>query len=183
MSRLQWWRPWPSLLALPTSWRRYPGFKLWGSRDFVPSRNCVPARLTQFRKALVSTWSFVPLRRAPGFLAIGTGGHFKGKDPNVPIARLAREWVDGALVVYVGQAGTRSAGTLRKRIHQMIRFGEGSPVGHWGGRLVWQLEDAAALQVCWKVVRDTTARTAEKELIGAFKLIRGGRRPFANLRY
>ena len=119
----------------------------------------------------------------PGFLAIGTGGHFKGKDPNVPIARLAREWVDGALVVYVGQAGTRSAGTLRKRIHQMIRFGEGSPVGHWGGRLVWQLEDAAALQVCWKVVRDTTARTAEKELIGAFKLIRGGRRPFANLRY
>ena len=117
----------------------------------------------------------------PRFLAVGTGGHFKGKDPSVPIARLASEWVDGALVVYVGQAGTRSTGTLRKRICQLIRFGEGSPVGHRGGRLVWQLEDAAELQVCWKEVRDTPARTAEKALIEAFKSIHGGRRPFANL--
>ena len=39
----------------------------------------------------------------PKFLEIGTGGHFKGKNPNQPIARLKDEWVDGAAIVYVGQ--------------------------------------------------------------------------------
>ena len=35
----------------------------------------------------------------PKFLSIGTGGHFKNKDPNVPIRRLKNEWVSDATIV------------------------------------------------------------------------------------
>ena len=60
------------------------------------------------------------------FLAIGIGGHFKRRDPNVPITRLASEWVDGALVVYVGQAGTRSIGTPPTADDQRKERGRGA---------------------------------------------------------
>ena len=118
----------------------------------------------------------------PRFRAVGTGGHFKGRDPNVYVSRLTAEWVDDALIVYVGQSGSGSQGTLRKRIGQMVRFGEGYPVGHWGGRLVWQLQDAEELQICWQTTQDDNPRDVEKELIHAFKSFHEGRRPLANLR-
>ena len=117
----------------------------------------------------------------PEFLGVGTGGHFKNKDPNVPLARLAHEWVEGALIVYIGQTGSGGNGTLKKRIADMIRFGQGARVGHWGGRLVWQPRGANQLLACWKVIREDDPRNVEKELIATFKSIYGGRRPFANL--
>ena len=117
----------------------------------------------------------------PAFLATGTGGHFKQRDPNVPVARLRDEWVDDALVVYIGQSGSGSSGTLKRRIAQMLRFGQGVPVGHWGGRLVWQLCDAERLQVCWRALHGDDPRTVEAEWIGVFKSLYGGKRPFANL--
>ena len=120
-------------------------------------------------------------RSAPEFLATGTGGHFKGKDPNVPVARLRDEWVDDALVVYIGQSGSGSSGTLERRIAQMLRFGQGAPVGHWGGRLVWQLRDAERLQVCWRALFGDDPRTVEAEWIAVFKSLHDGKRPFANL--
>lgn len=119
-----------------------------------------------------------PRMSAPRFRKVGTGGYYKGKCPNVPIATLHREWIEGALVLYVGQTCT----TLRKRIGAMIRFGKGASVPHWGGRLVWQLEDAAELQFCWKKVLERPPRDVEKELLATFKSCYGGRRPFANLR-
>lgn len=118
----------------------------------------------------------------PEFLDVGTGGHFKNKDPNVPVSRLKDEWVDGAVAIYIGQTGSRSKGTLKKRIGELIRFGQGSLVGHRGGRLIWQLRAADRLLVCWKEVVDDDPRKFEKELIEAFKSAHGGRRPFANLR-
>ena len=118
----------------------------------------------------------------PRFLAVGTGGHFKGQDPNVPISRLTEEWVSGALVLYVGQTGSNSKGTLRTRIRELIRFGEGVPIGHKGGRLVWQLQEAEKLQICWRTLQHDNPRGIEKELIRTFKTFHEGRRPFANLR-
>ncbi len=114
----------------------------------------------------------------PEFLKVGTGGHFKGKDPNVPIARLKDEWVEGAVIVYVGQSGR----TLKKRIDELIRFGQGDPVGHRGGRLIWQLPGADRLLVCWKEIADDDPKQFENALIEAFKSAYGNRRPFANLR-
>ena len=114
---------------------------------------------------------------SPEFLEVGTGGHFKSKDPNVSIARLKDEWVEGALIVYVGQLGR----TLKKRINELIRFGQGSRVGHRGGRLIWQPRGADRLLVCWKEIADDNPKQFEKELIEAFKSAYGDRRPFANL--
>lgn len=118
----------------------------------------------------------------PEFLDVWTGGHFKGKDPNVPISRLKDEWVEGAVTVYIGQSGSKSKGTLKRRIGELIRFGQGSGIGHRGGRLIWQLRGSDGLLVCWKEIADSDPKEFEKELIEAFKSTNGGRRPFANLR-
>ena len=118
---------------------------------------------------------------APSFREIGTGGHFKGKNPNVPIRELENEWVDGETVIYIGKAGgQKSNATLRKRLKQYIRFGSGEAVGHWGGRYIWQLEDADQLLFCWKAYAD--AEQLEKALIATFKECHDGKRPFANLK-
>jgi len=29
-----------------------------------------------------------------------------------------------------------------------MKFGQGSPTGHWGGRYIWQLEDYKKLIIC-----------------------------------
>ena len=118
----------------------------------------------------------------PDFLEIGTGGHFKNKDPNVPLARLQDEWVTDARIVYIGQSGRGSSGTLKNRIRQMLRFGRGARVDHWGGRLVWQLRDAEQLQVCWKEIRTGDPKVVETQWIQTFKSLYGGKRPFANLK-
>lgn len=120
---------------------------------------------------------------APKFLETGTGGHFKGKNPNVPLDELQRNWVEGADIVYIGKAGSKDgSATLRSRLRQLVSFGCGNNVGHWGGRYLWQLEDSNDLIVCWLPVIDKEPETVEKELIQSFKIQHSGMRPFANLR-
>ncbi len=124
----------------------------------------------------------------PAFVPEGSGGHFKGKNPNVPIDELRANWVKDTCVVYIGKAGGGSSGaTLRRRISQYIRFGSGEPVGHWGGRYIWQLEDADNLLFCWRPAkyagnRLEDAGELESELISEFKASYDGQRPFANLK-
>lgn len=74
------------------------------------------------------------------FTIKGVGGFFKGKDPNLSVNDLKANWVDDCYVLYIGQAGGNgSAATLKKRLKQYLDFGKGKPVGHYGGRLIWQL--------------------------------------------
>lgn len=114
-------------------------------------------------------------------VAVGTGGRFKGKDPNVPIATLESNWVDGTPIIYIGKAGSDGgSATLRSRLKQYLALGIGRPVGHWGGRFIWQLADAEELKVCWKVTADMTPREVERDLIKVF-VETYGTRPFANL--
>jgi hypothetical protein len=40
-----------------------------------------------------------PGARRPSFVAAGTGGQFKGRDPNVPVETLQAKWVAGAHVL------------------------------------------------------------------------------------
>lgn len=116
----------------------------------------------------------------PVYLPQNTGPVGHRGDPTVALDVLDSNWVDGAEVVYIGKASLRRAGTaLRKRLREYIRFGEGRANNHWGGRLVWQLGDAADLVVYWKPHPDP--RKYETELLGEFRRRIGDRRPFANL--
>lgn len=117
----------------------------------------------------------------PKFLAKGSGGFFKGKDPNVSPEELKQNWVDGAIVAYIGKAGgSDSSATLRKRIAQLLKFGEGKNIGHWGGRLLWQLADHDQLVLAFLPLDSKEPRALEAELIVEFAN-HYGQRPFANL--
>lgn len=111
---------------------------------------------------------------APGFLPSNPAGRFKGRDPSVSEPALTANWVDGAEVVYIGKADD-----LRRRLRQYRRFGEGEPVGHWGGRLIWQLEDSAMLVVAWAETPGRVPGVVEAEVLAAFREV-WGRPPFAN---
>ena len=119
---------------------------------------------------------------APTFLKEGTGGFFKGKDPNVSIEELEDNWIDDEPILYIGQTGGNgSSNTLQRRIRQNILFGQGKNIGHYGGRYIWQLADAAELLVCWKPLADNDPKQVEEEMMQIFKQVHNGRRPFANL--
>ena len=115
----------------------------------------------------------------PGFSKKGVGGFFKGRDPNVSFAELASSWVNGTVVLYIGQ--TRDS--LRKRISLCVRFGQGKPVGHHGGRYIWQLQEHEDLVLYWRTCRNNTEdpKRIESELLSQFRTIYG-KLPFANLR-
>lgn len=120
---------------------------------------------------------YVILRKSggpPKFLKQNPGGWFKGEDPSLTRAKLKANWVDGAKVVYIGKANA-----LRRRLDDFARFGAGAPIGHWGGRLIWQLADPADLLVAWKPTPDEDPRAVESRLIADFRSAYG-KPPFAN---
>jgi hypothetical protein len=113
----------------------------------------------------------------PCFLETSGGGWFKGRDPSVSRCELERKWVAGAPCLYIGKADD-----LRRRLRQYASFGAGHPVGHWGGRYIWQLADADSLLIAWReVAPGESSLRAEAALVGVFKREYGGRLPYANL--
>jgi len=118
-----------------------------------------------------------PAKSAPDLLAVNPGGHFKEKDPTVPVGELESNWVGGSHVIYIGKA---DAG--RRRLKQFAQFGAGRKIGHWGGRYVWQLADSAQQLIAWHAISwGEAARVYEKRLVAHFAELHGGARPFANL--
>jgi hypothetical protein len=118
----------------------------------------------------------------PEFLPIGTGGYFKNKNPNKGLDYLISKWIDNTHVVYIGKAGgTDNGSTLRSRLKLYLEFGTGKPVGHYGGRLIWQIKNSSELIVCWKVVNaGDDPRQIEKQLIKDFEK-QFERKPYANI--
>jgi hypothetical protein len=115
------------------------------------------------------------------FLQIGSGGYFKGKNPNVSIEELKSNWVNDSLVIYIGKAGgDTSKATLYSRLKQYFSFGQGKNIGHWGGRLIWQLKNSSDLIVCWKPLLNDDPRNIERHLLKNF-ITKFSKRPFANL--
>lgn len=151
----------------------FEGFHVAG--DLLAFRGIIPDRAGVY---LVVRDDATP----PSFRDSSVAGWFKDKDPTVPVDTLASKWVADTVVIYIGKAGGgSSAATLRDRLKAYVRFGSGKPVGHWGGRYIWQLHDSAALQFCWRVTGDLDAHEVERVLIDEF-LSEYGQLPFANLR-
>ena len=127
------------------------------------------------------------------FLDKSLGGHFEGKDPKVLIAKLCKEWVDGATILYIGKAGgpigkaggpkkkSTKKSTLHSRLKTYLKFGEGKPVSHWGGRLIWQIADSDDLIICWKLITGKVPQNVERKMLLEFKDSHDGKLPFANL--
>lgn len=116
----------------------------------------------------------INLAETSNFIEKGSGGFYKGKNPNVSIDTLSEKWIDDVKVVYIGKATS-----LRKRLGVYFRFGEGKNVAHYGGRYIWQLKNSKELIVCWKKT-DEDPREIEAGLIQEF-VRQHKNRPFANL--
>lgn len=113
----------------------------------------------------------------PMFLDKNPGGRFKRKNPTVSKEKLQSNWIDGVHVIYIGKGNQ-----LQRRIQQYLDFGAGMPIGHWGGRLIWQIENSDDFIIAWKLVEvGETARNLELKLLDEFEKIYR-RLPFANLR-
>ncbi|GAA1945203.1 GIY-YIG nuclease family protein [Agromyces allii] len=110
----------------------------------------------------------------PAFLETNPAGWFKGKNPTLPVGELERAWVPAASVIYIGKATN-----LRRRLSEYRRHGAGQLVGHWGGRMIWQLADSADLRVSWRETPDVDPESVESGLLADFAA-EHGTLPFAN---
>jgi hypothetical protein len=117
----------------------------------------------------------------PVFVDRSPAGWFKGQDPTVPRAELERAWPNGAHCVYIGKAGSASAGGrgLRQRIKEFRQYGDGRPVEHHGGRRIWQLADADDYVLAWLSSPGRDPEVIESELIKAF-VVEHGKWPIGN---
>lgn len=112
--------------------------------------------------------------RAPvAFLPENSARWHNGADPTVSRAVLEANWHD-AEVVYIGKATS-----LRTRISQFARYGEGKATNHRGGRLIWQLAQPDELRIAWKETPDRVPLDVERELLAMFRR-EYGKAPFAN---
>ena len=115
-----------------------------------------------------------PDKSVPRFLDRSCGGWFKDRDPTVNRSDLEANWVADAEVVYIGKANC-----IRRRLREFAKFGAGQKIGHWGGRLIWQLEEASRLLVAWKATPDIDPLVHEAKLLALFR-DEYGKPPFAN---
>jgi hypothetical protein len=164
------------MFPLPTSFERgdlvATGFMGW--RTWTELRE---SAFTAVPAAPAVYVVFRPTVTAPCFLEVNPGGRFKGRDPTVTIEKLAAKWVPGAYVIYVGKADVAS-----RRLAEFARFGAGVPIGHWGGRYIWQLEDSSDSLIAWHPISwGEPARDYEKRILARFCDLHEGARPFANL--
>lgn len=120
-------------------------------------------------------------RSLPRFLPRSPAGWFKGLDPSYPLSILKEKWVAAADIIYIGKAGPADERTIRRRVTEFLKFGAGAPIGHRGGRAIWQLPGVWSCLLAWRACPGSIPRQHEKALISEFEGSYG-KIPFANFR-
>lgn len=168
-----------SLDTTPVSFNG-PGMADQGFSGFLTVSDLRASRLAEVPKVAGVYLVIRSVTGEPTFLTTSTGGWFKGNDPTVPVAVLEARWIKSTEVLYIGKAtaGTSGRSGLRKRVGQLLAYGSGKPVGHQGGRYLWQVAGSDEFLVAWQAVDDPTAE--ENRLLAAFFEIHGAY-PFANI--
>ena len=97
----------------------------------------------------------------------------------------ADRWVPGVQVLYFGKGPLRSSTTKRRqglarRVGELQRHGYRGGANHYGGKLLWQIDDADALLIAWKPLAEGESAAIESGLIRGFDRIMG-RQPYANV--
>jgi hypothetical protein len=141
-----------------------------GFVGFIPILGELGARLPSEPCTYVVVWGGPG---APMVTSRSTGGFFKGKNPRVDVLMAQAKLVPDCPTLYIGRAGNGQS-----RVELLARFGRGEPVGHWGGRYLWQLDQQEHLLVAWRTEADPI--TAESELLDEFEF-EYGQLPYANL--
>jgi hypothetical protein len=97
----------------------------------------------------------------------------------------ASRWVPRVQVLYFGKGPLRSSKAKRRhglarRVSELQKHGYRGGANHYGGKLLWQIDDADALLIAWKPLAQGESAAIESGLIRGFDRIMG-RQPFANV--
>jgi len=115
-------------------------------------------------------------------MPLANGWSHQAGERQIDVATLSSLWTDGAHCIYIGKASKTGSTDLRRRLTAYRDYGRGRPVGHQGGRYIWQLDGAEEFVVCWKALSDAeNPATVESALIAEFRS-HYGRRPIGNLK-
>ena len=111
--------------------------------------------------------------------------HRKPRPKRWSAAAAADRWVPGVQVLYFGKGPLRSSTAKRRkglacRVGELQRHGYRGGANHYGGKLLWQIDDADALLIAWKPLAEGESAAIESGRIRGFDRIMG-RQPFANV--
>jgi hypothetical protein len=162
-------------------WTGIDAAKAAGFTGFKPIRELLAGDLREIPQSPGVYLILAAPCTAPTFLVESLGGHFKGKNPTVKSTILSAKWVSNVHVVYVGKAGGDNSSNLRSRLKAYLQFGSGKPVGHWGGRYIWQVEGHRDLLVAWRTLDRDVPVDVEQKMLDEFTAAHG-KLPFANCR-
>ena len=104
---------------------------------------------------------------SPRLLSRNRCGHYKGRDPTIPVSELRQRWIDGTEVLYIGRAAGK--GGLNGRIGKLLRFAQGHAAGHWGGRYIWQVAGSRDFLVAWLPTPRRKPAAVERQLMEEFR--------------
>lgn len=158
--------------------------RAYGFEGFVPLRDWNEAFALRPDRSDVEG-IYVVVREAVLLPAFNEENHRKPRPKIWSADEVAARWVHGVHALYFGKGPLRAPNGRRRhglarRITELQKHGYRGGANHYGGKLLWQIDDADGLLVAWKALAEGESAEVESGLIRGFDRIMG-RQPFANV--